>query len=125
MIRGIEHFGLAAKEPAVLVKWYEDHLGFRTIRTVGVGTYFLQGPCGIVIEIYPAKNEGSREYDNYTGGWRHLAIVVDDFAQDLKGLLDSGVEQAQEPVINDQIKLVLMKDCEGNLFHLIQRKTPL
>ena len=41
MIKGIEHFGMAAKDPANLVKWYEQHLNFKTLWKANETTFFI------------------------------------------------------------------------------------
>lgn len=125
MIKGIEHLGLVAEDSAKLVKWYQEHLQMKVIRENGKGTYFIQGPGGIIIEVYQARNETERKYDNYTPGWRHLAIQVVGFDDEYQRLLDQGVEPAADPILREDLKLALFKDCEGNLFHLIERKNPL
>lgn len=125
MIKGIEHIAIVARDPVKLVKWYEKNLDMKTVRKMSETTFFIQAPCGTVLEIYAAQKEGARDFDNHTSGLRHLAILVEDFDLEYKKLIDNGVEIAAEPVINDEIKLVLFKDCEGNLCHFIERKNPL
>ncbi|MDF2921829.1 MAG: Glyoxalase/bleomycin resistance protein/dioxygenase [Paenibacillaceae bacterium] len=125
MIKGIEHLGIAAENPDQLAQWYVRHLDMTIIRDNGQGTIFIAAPCGSVVELYPAKTNGERSYDNYTSGIRHLAIEVENFHQEYDRLLENGVEIAAEPVIREDLKLVLFRDGEGNLCHLIERQHPL
>ena len=58
-------------------------------------------------------------------GLRHLAVLVEDFDREYQKLKDKGIEIAAEPVINEEIKLVLFRDPEENLCHLVERASPL
>lgn len=126
MLKGIEHFGLVANDTPRLVKWLEENLNMKVIRTIANGTtFFMQAPCGSILEVYPAKRESDRNYDNFSAGWRHLAIEVDDFEVEYQKLIDKGIKIVGEPSVNDERKLVLFQDFEGNLYHYIWRRDPL
>lgn len=117
----IEHPGIAAREPAALAKWYMEKLGMRLLRQAGETTFFLGFDQGACIEIYAAKTEAPPIANNYVSGLTHIAFYTDSFEETRQRLLAAGVEPAAEPVIRPDLKLALMRDGEGNLFHITQR----
>lgn len=125
MIKGIEHLGLVAKNVDALCDWYIKYFDFKCIRTLPNGTKFIMANDGNIIEVYPCKSIDSAEHDNYVTGLRHIAFDVDDFDYEYDRIRKLGFEIAAEPVINENLKLVLFKDPEGNLCHLTQRTMPL
>ena len=121
MIKGIEHIGLAANNPAKLVKWYQDNLSMELAFKENDECFFIKAPCGSIIEVYKSEKNSHDKDNNMATGWRHLAIEVEDFDIEHQKLLNNGTQQVGNLISNDVKKLVLFKDCEGNLFHLIQR----
>lgn len=121
MIDYIEHTGIAAQDPAALAQWYRDVLGMRLLRQTGPTTYFLGYARGACLEIYAARSDAPQTADNYVRGLTHLALYVRDFAAAYQALLEKGVQSAAEPVIRPDLKLALLRDPEGNLFHITNR----
>ena len=73
-------------------------------------------------DIYDAaKTEAPPIANNYVSGLTHIAFYTDSFEEIRQRLLAAGVEPAAEPVIRPYLKLALMRDGEGNLFHITQR----
>ena len=59
-------------------------------------------------------------------GIRHIAISVDDFEALVSRVKDTGVEILKDAVVSDKgIGTMFFRDPEGNILHLISRKTPL
>lgn len=121
MIGYIEHAGIAARDPAALAQWYMDVLGMRLLRKAGASTFFLGYQRGACLEIYAARTDAPATADNYARGMTHLALYTDDFEATCRALDEKGVARAAEPVIRADLKLALMRDPEGNLFHITNR----
>ena len=123
MIRGIEHVGLCADNPATLVHWYVNILGFRVARAVEERrTYFVRAPNGGMLEIYPSQHR-SEPVDNVHRGLRHIALSTPDLDQEVTRLRLGGVDvPAETVVVTPQMKLAFFRDPEGNLLHLVERK---
>ena len=93
----------------------------RLLRQTGPSTYFLGYERGACLEIYAARSDAPQTADNYVRGVTHLALYVQDFAAAYQALLEKGVQSAAEPVIRPDLKLALLRDPEGNLFHITNR----
>ena len=123
MFLGLEHVAIATPNPARLAQWYVDHLGFRIILERD-GKYFIRAANGSVVEF--VHGAGSAPPPNPTDpGIRHLAIEVTDFNGCYASLRDRGVKFLGEPFVDQGNRLVFFTDAEGNIAHLIYRKTPL
>ena len=117
----IEHPGIAAKDPQALAQWYIDTLGMKLLRQAGPTTFFIGFDKGACIEIYAAKSDAEPIANNYVQGMTHIAFYAEDFEATRQMLLSKGVKPAAEPVLRDDLKLALMRDPEGNLFHITCR----
>lgn len=117
----VEHPGIAAKDPQALAQWYIDMLGMKLLRQAGPTTFFLGFDKGACIEIYAATTPAEPIAHNYVQGMTHTAFYTEDFEATRAMLLEKGVQPAADPVIREDLKLALMRDLEGNLFHLIHR----
>ena len=75
-----------------------------------------------MVELYTAAEHTPLTADNRTGGWRHLALQVENIAQARAALESQGV------TFTDPVKpaggggrVLFFTDPEGNLFHLVER----
>lgn len=121
----IEHAGIASRNPAQLADWYQKTLKMKLMRRTGETTFFVGYATGACIEIYLATEEREPTAHNYMQGMTHIALYTDDFENTYKALLEKGVRPAAEPVRRDDLKLALMRDPEGNLFHITSRAEPI
>lgn len=124
MIRGIEHFGLVARDVQKLARWYCDMFGMRVVLSTPTGAVFVQAQNGVNIEVYKSRSDAAAS-DYFTPGWRHLAILVADIESERARLAASGLDIESEIAVNESFKLVRFKDPEGNLGHLVERAKPL
>jgi len=124
MIKGIEHFGLVARDVQKLAGWYCDMFGMKVALSTPTGAVFVQSQNGVNIEIYRSRNEAAAG-DYYTPGWRHIAIQVQDIEGERARLTAKGLDIESEVAVNESFKLVRFKDPEGNLGHLVERGAPL
>lgn len=123
MFQGLEHTAIASPDPAALAQWYCDHLGFHINFRYDV-FFFVKAPNGSMLEIIPSEGErGSNKLKD--PGIRHLAIAVDDFDQAYQEIKNKGVQMLGEPYENQGNRLAFFTDLDGNILHLISRKTPL
>ncbi len=124
MFLGLEHVAISSPNPEALAQWYVEHLGFY-INHAYLGNFFVKAPNGVVLEIIPSKGEPRAEQAMTTPGLRHMAILVEDFDAAHEHLRNTGVKFVNEPFMVGENRLVFFTDPEGNLIHLIKRKTPL
>ena len=124
MITGMEHIGLAASNPPILVEWYIKVLGFKLAHALlERRTYFIRAPHGGMIEVYPAQHE-SPPVDNVHRGLRHIALSVTDCDAVVTELRTQGVVVPEETrVSTGEMKLAFFQDPDGNLLHLVERRT--
>lgn len=123
MFTGIEHFAIASRDPKRLAEWYVSTLSFRINHEYG-GNYFVKAPNGAIIEIIPGQGERGPN-EPKTPGMRHIAVSVDNFDTALAELRSKGVTPLGQPYVNSGNRLVFFDDADGNLVHLIERRTPL
>ena len=121
---GVEHLGLAAREPATLKDWYARVLGAETVFETGTTppAFFLRLTGGLVIEIYQGAQVSAATGDNTLSGWRHLALQVASIETARTELTARGVS-FNEPIkpAGGGGRVLFFKDAEGNLLHLIER----
>jgi glyoxylase I family protein len=122
MIKGIEHVGLCAEDPKMLVEWYVKVLGFRIVRALEEHcTYFIRAHDGGMLEVYPAR-EAADPVDNIRRGVRHIALSASDLNAEVGRLRSAGVTVPDDTmVVTSDMKLAFFRDPEGNLLHLVER----
>ena len=120
MIKGIEHFGLAAKDVQGLARWYCDMFGMKVALSTPSGAVFIQAQNGVHIEVYKARSDAPAG-DYYTPGLRHIAILVQDIQGERTRLAAKGLAIETEIASNPGFRLVRFTDPEGNHGHLVER----
>ncbi len=126
-IQGLEHVGIAAKDTVALKDWYVKYLGCEVVydNKKSPPTFFVRLKDDSMIEIYP-QSEDAPTGINTAHGIRHLALACSDFDAAVKVFQDAGVEVVTPPAMSDKgIGTFFFRDPEGNILHLIARKTPL
>ena len=119
MIKGIEHFGLAAKDVQALARWYCDVFGMKVALSTPSGAVFIQAQNGVNIEVYKARSDAAGDY--YAQGLRHIAILVQDIQGERARLAAKGLAVDAEVTSNPGFRLVRFTDPEGNHGHLVER----
>ena len=122
MYKGIEHTAIATADPESLGRWYEDHLAMPIVHRYG-GNVFVKAADGTMLEMIPAEG-AAVETGLKTPGIRHLAIAVDDIEAAAADLAAKGIEIFQRVEADDN-RLAFFRDPEGNILHLIFRRTPI
>ncbi len=122
---GIEHIAIYAKDTKKLSDWYKNVFDGEVVYDNGKGTYFIAFSDKSMIEFC------SSESDNVptaltVPGIRHIAISVDDFDALVEKVKGENVEILKDANVSDKgIGTMFFRDPEGNILHLISRKTPL
>ena len=127
MILGFEHFAIAALDSRALADWYIKLFGLRVVFDNGEQPpkLLLKAPDGMVLEILPATGGAKTEYSLTAAGFRHLAVMVDDYDAAEVHLKQHGVTEFIERRETETGKLLFFRDPEGNILHLMWRKKPL
>ena len=122
---GIEHIAIFAKDTKMLSDWYKDLFDGEIVYDNGKGTCFVAVSDKSMIEFCTASSE-TVPTELSVGGIRHIAISVDDFAPLVDKVKAKGVEIIADAVVSEKgIGTMFYRDPEGNILHLISRKTPL
>ena len=122
---GIEHIAIYAKDTKKLSDWYKDIFDGEVVYDNGKGTYFIAFSDKSMIEFCSSDSENIPT-ELTVPGIRHIAISVDDFDLLVDRVKKTGVEILKDAVVSDKgIGTMFFRDIEGNILHLISRKTPL
>jgi glyoxylase I family protein len=124
----VEHLGLPAVDPVALRDWYVRVLDAKFLFSDGLTppSIFVQLSGGVLLEIYQATDSLPRTADNKLAGWRHVALRVDSLDAARAELEDRGVNfTVSEAVAVAGGRVLYFADAEGNLIHLVERKTDL
>ena len=96
-ILGFDHVGICAKDPKAMADWYIEHLGF-TLHSVGNGgNYFVESPDHVLIEIMVPMQGHDIDAAEPAIGWKHIALVPEDFDAAVQEMLDLGVTVTSGP----------------------------
>jgi glyoxylase I family protein len=127
MIRDIEHLAIHAKDPAGLVKWYCDTLGFSVTHAIeGNGQYFISLAGGGMIEFLPANDSPTVDHARNDAGIRHIAFTAENYDEVVAELEGKGVTFANDSHdAGEGNKRNFFDDPEGNVLQLIHRPEPL
>jgi glyoxylase I family protein len=88
----IEHFAFFVADPVAMARWYEEHLGLRTVRSSGAPSHtrFLADSAGTsVLEIYSGSLT-TPAYARMDPLLLHVAFETDDVAATRERLLAAG-----------------------------------
>jgi glyoxylase I family protein len=122
-IFSLEHVGLAARDPAVLIEWYQRVLDAELVWEISRSPLAaLLNLGGTMIEIYSADSSSGLTANNKLAGWRHIALRVEslDLTRDL--LADRGITFTEEiKPAGGGGRVLFFNDPEGNLLHLVER----
>jgi catechol 2,3-dioxygenase-like lactoylglutathione lyase family enzyme len=122
---GIEHIAIYAKDTKKLSDWYKQIFDGEVVYDNGKGTYFIAFSDKSMIEFCSSEAENVPT-ELTVPGIRHIAISVDDFETLVDKVKAQGVEILKDATVTDKgIGTMFFRDPEGNILHLISRKTPL
>ncbi len=124
MIKEIEHAGLMSRNTRSLAEWYKDTLGFQEVFASDADPQiiFLKLGEGMLLELFPWKDEFSGPSDGSHRQVSHLCLASSDLDGDLKDLTAKGVIIASEVKhLFGGARAVFFLDEEGNYLHLVER----
>ncbi len=122
---GIEHIAIYAKDTKSLSDWYKNVFDGEVVYDNGKGTYFIAFSDKSMIEFCLADTDNVPT-ELTVPGIRHIAISVDNFDELVCRVKAQNVEILKDAVVSDKgIGTMFFRDPEGNILHLISRKTPL
>lgn len=127
MKTGIEHTAIFAKDTKKLSDWYKDMFDGEIVYDNKKGTYFVAFSDKSMIEFCCADSENIPT-ELSVPGIRHIAFSVDpsEFEALSEKVSNSGAEILKPAVVNEKgVGTMFFRDIEGNILHLISRKTPL
>lgn len=124
---GIEHIAIYAKDTKKLSDWYKDLFDGEIVYDNKKGTYFVAFSDKSMIEFCTADSENVPAALT-APGIRHIAFSVepDEFDALVKKVTETGAEILKDAAVNEKgIGTMFFRDIDGNILHLISRKTPL
>ena len=127
MIKDIEHLAIMASDPASLVAWYCDALGFKIVSAKEeTGQYFIALAGGGMIEFLRANDKARGDQANNDVGIRHIAFTAADYDDVVADRESRGVQFKNESHdAGEGNKRNFFPDPEGNILQLIHRPEPL
>lgn len=120
----LEHFALNVSKPVAMAKWYNQHLGLKTVRamTEAPYTHFLADDSDkIMIEIYNNPPEKVPPYKEMDPLLVHIAFVTKDPEMDKVALLAAGATYVEEKQFDDGTHLIMLRDPWGLAIQLCKR----
>jgi len=127
MFKRFGHFGIAAKDPEALCKWYCDVLGFKVVFEIPktehrpIPIYFIQFGTKTAIEIIPASDKEKIERETNDPGFSHIGIPVNDFDEAAHNLKSKGITLRNVRQTGLSWKIGYFDDPEGNLIEIVFR----
>ncbi len=115
---GFDHVGICAKDPKAMADWYVNHLGFTLHSAGNAGNYFVESPDHILIEIMVPMKGHDIDAVEPAIGWKHIALVPENFEEAVKEMLDLGVKVISGPNYRDDgYCTFFFHDPDGNIVH--------
>lgn len=121
----IEHIALEIEDPASMVKWWTENLGFRVTLSRPGGSTFIEDEAGrVAFELYrPSEGRRAPDYRNMPILQLHFGLVSDDVDADVKRLVAAGATEVAKDEVPG-LKGVTLRDPNGLAFQVMQRENP-
>jgi predicted enzyme related to lactoylglutathione lyase len=118
MIKGLSAASVWSADLKNLLPFYRDVLGLRVV---------IESPRFVVLGEIGGPSLGLGTHSDVRGRnadpARHMiGLATDDVAADWKRLKAAGVEFVEAPTDYDTVSIATLKDPEGNLIQLIERR---
>ena len=119
MIKGLSAVSVWSADLKNLLPFYRDVLGLEVV---------IESPRFVVLGEAGGPSVGLGTHSDVRGRnadpARHMiGLTTDDLAADWKRLKAAGVEFVEAPTDYDTVSIATLKDPEGNLIQLIQRRS--
>lgn len=118
MIKGLSAVSVWSADLKNLLPFYRDVLGLKVV---------IESPGFVVLGEAGGPSVGLGTHGDVRGRnadpARHMiGLTTDDLGADWKRLKAAGVEFVEAPTDYDTVSIATLKDPEGNLIQLIQRR---
>lgn len=129
IFKRIDHVEIIPMDVQATLRFYTEVLGFRISSRHPIAlpplkeVIYLRLGDGVV-EIMVVDNPGKAPDDPWLGGYRAIAIEVDDMAEAVKYLTAKGVAIARQPVDLGDSYRAEIRDPDGLAIELRQWKKP-
>ena len=121
----IEHIALEIENPASMVKWWTENLGFKVTLSRPGGSTFIEDEAGrVAFELYaPSEGRKAPDYKNMSILQLHFGLFSDDVDADVKRLVAAGATEVAKDEVPG-LKGVTLRDPNGLAFQVMQREKP-
>ena len=121
----IEHIALEIEDPASMVKWWTENLGFKVTLSRPGGSTFIEDEAGrVAFELYaPSEGRKAPDYKNMPILQLHFGLFSDDVDADVKRLVAAGATEVAKDEVPG-LKGVTLRDPNGLAFQVMQREKP-
>ena len=121
----IEHIALEVEDPASMVKWWTENLGFKVTLSRPTGSTFIEDEAGrVAFELYrPSDGRKAPDYKNMSILQLHFGLFSDDVDADVKRLVAAGATEVAKDEVPG-LKGVTLRDPNGLAFQVMQRAKP-
>ena len=121
----IEHIALEVEDPASMVKWWTENLGFKVTLSRPSGSTFIQDEAGrVAFELYrPSEGRKAPDYHAMSILQLHFGLFSDDVEADVKRLVAAGATEVAKDEVPG-LKGVTLRDPNGIAFQVMQRERP-
>ena len=117
-ILGFDHVGICARDPKAMADWYINNLGFTLHSAGNTGNYFVESPDNVLIEIMVPMKDHDPDAVEPAVGWKHIALVPENFDEAVKEMLALGVPVVSGPNYRDDgYCTFFFRDPDGNIVH--------
>ena len=124
----LEHVALLVADPVATARWYEEHLGLRTVRVgepPGHARFLADGDGGGVLEIY-SGTPPLPDYGSMDPLALHVAFVPDDIRATRSRLIAAGATPVGDVVVTaGGDEFAMLRDPWGLALQLARRAQPL
>lgn len=121
----VEHIALEVEDPASMVRWWTENLGFRVTLSRPAGSTFIEDEAGrVAFELYrPPKGRSAPDYHAMSILQLHFGLFSDDVEADVKRLVAAGATEVAKDEVPG-LKGVTLRDPNGIAFQVMQRDKP-
>ena len=121
----IEHIALEIEDPASMVKWWSENLGFKVTLSRPGGSTFIEDEAGrVAFELYrPSEGRKAPDYKNMSILQLHFGLFSDDVDADVKRLVAAGATEVAKDEVPGLVGVTL-RDPNGLAFQVMRRAKP-
>lgn len=119
-LKGTHHVALRTPNFAAMEQFYSQTLGFPVVRRWDERTIIFIDIGSTTIELI-GRAEATAD-TKPTGGWDHVALLVDNVDEAYAELVEKGVRIRSAPVDAGDVRIAFFFDPDGNVLELFEEK---